>query len=660
MNPFEALGLCEETLKALNDLGFQEPTPVQAQTIPLALSTERDLTVLAQTGTGKTAAFGLPLLELIEIKNKQVQGLILAPTRELCVQISRDLQAFSKYAKGMRITAVYGGANIRTQIADIRKGTQVIVATPGRLIDLIERGAVRLEHVTNVVLDEADEMLNMGFQEDLSTILKETPEHKKTWLFSATMSAPVKRIAKSYMNEWEDVVIGRENSAASQLAHKYCVVHGKDKHPALRRFIDVDPDLFAIVFCRTKLGAQRLAERLIKEGYDADSLHGDLSQDQRDKVMGRYRQRSLQLLIATDVAARGIDVNEVTHVFHYDLPNDLESYTHRSGRTGRAGKKGVSLSILGKGDVRKIQRFQNELKVEFTHIPVPTGPEICEMQLMALIQKIKNVKVNTKEIARFMPAIQEALGELEPMELMERLVAIEFTRFIDQYRNAKDLNASVDKSSRSRDGGGRDDSNMRSLRINLGRYDDMEPGRMLAHLCNASGVDGDSFGRIKLNDAYSVVDIQAEHFEDVLNAINGTDYHGRQIEASETQERGSDRGGRGGFRGGSRNRAGGRPHKRSAGRSSGRKNSGGRRPFSDERSSSDRRSSGKRFSKTGSKGRSSEPFKRNSSTSSAESGEGGKKKRSFKGVGGKKKVGKKSSATAKAKGKRNKYKNLKK
>jgi ATP-dependent RNA helicase DeaD len=627
MNPFEALGLGQETLNALKDLGFQEPTPVQQNTIPLALSSDKDLTVLAQTGTGKTAAFGLPLLELVDPSSRSTQCLVLAPTRELCVQISKDLMDFAKYRKGISVVAVYGGANIRTQMSQLSKGAHIIVATPGRLLDLINRRAVRLESTTLVVLDEADEMLNMGFQEDLTSILENTPKEKKTWLFSATMNKDVKRIAKGYMNASEEVVIGRENSASSQIEHKYCVVHGKDKHPALRRFIDWDPEMFAIVFCRTKLGAQRLAERLIKEGYDADSLHGDLSQDQRDKVMGRYRQRTLQLLIATDVAARGIDVNEVTHVIHYDLPNDIESYTHRSGRTGRAGKKGISLSILGKGEVRKIKQFQSQLKATFTHVQVPDGSDICERQLMSLIKKIKQISVNTAEIARFMPAIEEQLGDLPKSELMERLVAIEFNRFLEQYRNAKDLNISLDKNDARSNRRNREDGETKQLFLNLGRADGFDRGRMLAHLCNTSSMDGDSFGRIDLQEVFTTVEVNEQHFGDVLASFHNQTYQGRPVEAREADDNRRGRAGRGrsrsnGPRGGG-NRSGGRGYK----------------------------------SKTRFGGKERAPFKRTTrGESSNEDTPAQKKKRSFKGVGGKKK-----SAHSKTKGKpRNKYKNLKK
>lgn len=626
MNPFEALGLSTETLKALSDLGFSEPTPVQEQTIPLALQSDNDLTVLAQTGTGKTAAFGLPMIELIQPSSKQTQSLILAPTRELCVQISKDIGDFSKYKKNMAVVAVYGGANIRTQIAQLKKGAQVIVATPGRLLDLIQRDAVDLQHTRLVVLDEADEMLNMGFQEDLTSILEHTPREKKTWLFSATMNKDVKRIAKGYMRSSEQVLVGRENSASTQIEHRYCVVHGRDKHPALRRFIDFDPELFAIVFCRTKLGAQRLAERLIKEGYDADSLHGDLSQDQRDKVMGRYRQRSLQLLVATDVAARGIDVNEVTHVIHYDLPNDIESYTHRSGRTGRAGRTGISLSILGKGEVRKIKQFQSQLKVDFNHIQVPNGADICEKQLFSLISKIKKTEVDPTEISRFLPAIDEALGSLSKQELMERLVAMEFSRFLDQYRYAKDLNVSLDGRSSRSDGKQRTGQEMGKMILNIGRMDGFDRGRMLAHICNTTGLDGDAIGKIALSESSTIVDIDKEFVHDAIASFRDHVYQGRPVHAKVAEDRG------------------------------GRTQRKGRSGSSDR----PRKAGGRRYkSKTRFGAKEREPFRRNKKSSdepNASSSGSGKRKRSFKGVGGKKK-----SADRKTKGKpRNKYKNLKK
>ncbi|MFZ1330974.1 MAG: DEAD/DEAH box helicase, partial [Flavobacteriales bacterium] len=373
MSTFEELGLRAELLRSLTDIGFTTPTPVQEKAIPLMLKTEKDVVALAQTGTGKTAAFGLPMLEFLDPQDRSIQGLILAPTRELCVQISKDMEKFAANMKGTRIVAVYGGSSIRDQIRDIQRGAQIIVATPGRLLDLLGRKAVDLSTVDVVVLDEADEMLNMGFQEDLTEILQTTPPDKRTWLFSATMSNDVRRIAKRYMREFEELSIDRSEKTAQAIDHQYSVVHSKDRYAALKRFIDADPDLFGIVFCRTKHETQDLATSLVKDGYNADAIHGDLSQAQRDHVMGRYRARSIRMLIATDVAARGIDVQDVTHVIHFDLPGEAENYTHRSGRTGRAGRKGISLSIIGVRDVNKVRHLERSLKTHFTYVRIPGG-----------------------------------------------------------------------------------------------------------------------------------------------------------------------------------------------------------------------------------------------------------------------------------------------
>ena len=376
MSSFASLGIRAEILRALTDLGFEKPTPVQEKTIPVLLTSERDMVALAQTGTGKTAAFGIPLLEKIDPAQRHVQALVLAPTRELCVQITKDIEHFAKHLPGIKCVPVYGGANIREQIRGIQRGANVVVATPGRLIDLLERGAVDLGNVRVAVLDEADEMLNMGFQEDLTTILDRTPKEKRTWLFSATMSGEVRRIAKNYMREAEEISLGGGNKANESINHQYTVVMARDRYIALKRFVDADPGMFAIVFCRTKQDTQELAENLTRDGYNADAIHGDLSQQQRDRVMARYRSKSLQMLIATDVAARGIDVSNVSHVIHFDLPGEVESYTHRSGRTGRAGKTGISLSIIGSRDVFKVQNLERQLKVHFTYVRVPDGAEI--------------------------------------------------------------------------------------------------------------------------------------------------------------------------------------------------------------------------------------------------------------------------------------------
>ena len=400
MTSFSTLGLRAELLHALEEMGFTSPTPVQEQAIPRLLGSDHDLVVLAQTGTGKTAAFGLPLLEEIDPKDRSVQALVLAPTRELCVQITGDLERFSAQLPGVNPVAIYGGASIREQIRAIQRGANIIVATPGRLLDLLGRDNILdLSRVQVVVLDEADEMLNMGFQEDLTSILSATPDNKRTWLFSATMGREVRQIAKRYMHGTEELQVGERNAAAAEIKHQYTVVHSRDRYGALKRFVDADPDLFAIVFCRTKHETQQLATQLVKDGYVADAIHGDLSQAQRDHVMGRYRARTLQLLIATDVAARGIDVNDVTHVIHFDLPNEAESYTHRSGRTARAGRSGISLSIIGVRERRKVQQLERMLKTHFTYVRVPGGGDIGKAQVVAYMKKLQDVEVDHDALA---------------------------------------------------------------------------------------------------------------------------------------------------------------------------------------------------------------------------------------------------------------------
>ena len=540
MSTFTELGIRPEVLAAITELGFVTPTPVQEKAIPHLLTSERDVVALAQTGTGKTAAFGLPLLHRIDPDVRHVQALVLAPTRELCVQITRDLGLYAKNLPGVRMAAVYGGANIRDQIRTLQRGANVVVATPGRLIDLLDRGAVDLAHVRTAVLDEADEMLNMGFQEDLTTILERTPKEKRTWLFSATMSGEVRRIAKNYMRDTDEVSIGRANAAAQTIEHRYSVVMMRDRYLALKRFVDATPELFGIVFCRTKQETQELAEHLTRDGYNADALHGDLTQFQRDRVMERYRGRTLQLLVATDVAARGIDVSNVTHVIHFDLPGDLESYTHRSGRTGRAGKAGISLSIIGSKDVYKIRDLERQLRTHFVFTRVPGGSEICERQLLTLIQRIKDVEVDEEGIERFMDAVHLDLAGLDREELIKRVVSLEFNRFLEQYRNARDLNVDLarkdhnpDRQREKKDFVRGGDKPMRSLFINLGSADGFDKGRMLGYLCGITGLTNQHIGRILLKDMYSFIDIDASLFDEVIGRFGNANYKGRRVRVDE-------------------------------------------------------------------------------------------------------------------------------
>ena len=446
---FSKLGLNKNLQKAIKDLGFVEPTPIQKDTIPYLINENKDLIALAQTGTGKTAAFGLPIIEKIEINRKIPQSIILCPTRELCLQITKDMDSYAKYIKGLKITAVYGGANIQTQIRALTSGTQIVVGTPGRVIDLIKRKKLKLNDIETVVLDEADEMLNMGFKEDLDTILAETPEEKQTLLFSATMPKEVMRITKNYMFSPKTIEVARRNEGAENVEHHYYMVNARDRYKALRRICDINTGIYGIVFCRTRRETKDVADKLMQDGYNADALHGELSQSQRDHVMQRFRRKSIQLLVATDVAARGIDINELSHVINYNLPDDNEIYVHRSGRTGRAGNKGISIIIAHSRERRKIQSIEKMLKRELILKQVPNGEEICEIQLLQLVDKVVNTEVST-QINKYLPAITEKLAHLDKEELLKHFISAEFNRFLSFYKNASNLNV-TSNSATSRD-----------------------------------------------------------------------------------------------------------------------------------------------------------------------------------------------------------------
>ncbi|MEZ4739900.1 MAG: DEAD/DEAH box helicase [Flavobacteriales bacterium] len=556
MSSFEALGLRAELLRSLADIGFTTPTPVQEQAIPLMLKTEKDVVALAQTGTGKTAAFGLPMLEFLDPQDRSIQGLILAPTRELCVQISKDMERFAANMKGTRIVAVYGGASIRDQMRDIQRGAQIIVATPGRLLDLLGRQAVDLSTVDVVVLDEADEMLNMGFQEDLTEILQTTPADKRTWLFSATMSSDVRRIAKRYMREFDELSIDRSTVTAAAIQHQYTVVHSKDRFASLKRFIDADPDLFGIVFCRTKHETQDLAAALVRDGYNADAIHGDLSQAQRDHVMGRYRAHTIRLLIATDVAARGIDVQDVTHVFHFDLPGEAENYTHRSGRTGRAGRSGISLSIIGTRDVNKVRHLERSLKTHFTYVRVPGGAEIGKQQVVSYMKRLKSVEVDHEGLAELLSEARAELDAFSKEELIDRFMSMAFNRIIEAQRSSFDLNVDMSRKDHSaraeRPTSLERFSTGRQMFINLGTADGFDKGKMLGYICGISGVSGELIGRMLIKDVYSFIDIEPDHFEQVKNSFNNANYKGRTVRVDEAAGGGSGapRPAGGGYKGG--------------------------------------------------------------------------------------------------------------
>lgn len=524
MNKFEALGLNASIVKAVTELGFETPTPIQEKTIPALLTGTTDLVALAQTGTGKTAAFGLPLISLIDFNSRDTQALIMCPTRELCMQITRDLQNFTKYIHGASIVAIYGGASIEQQTREIKRGAQIVVATPGRMVDMIDRRRVNLNSVRYAVLDEADEMLNMGFKEDLDTILSETPEEKNTWLFSATMPDEVLRISKNYMNNPMELTTGVKNQGNDNIEHIYYVVQARDKYAALKRIADSNPDIFAIVFCRTRIETQEIADALIKDGYGADALHGDLSQAQRDHVMKRYRSRSLQMLVATDVAARGIDVNDVTHVINYNLPDEIENYTHRSGRTARAGKQGVSIAIINMKEVGKIKIIERIIKKKFTQGKIPTGFEACEKQLFSLVRKVHNVEVNEEEIATYMPKIYDELKDLSKEDIIKRFVSTEFNRFLDYYKNAPDLNANT-----SRDRDRPTAPGITKLFVNLGDMDKLNATTMREYISEVSGVDMNMIVNVEVKSSFSFIEVKQEAVEIISGTFKNVRYNNRNV-----------------------------------------------------------------------------------------------------------------------------------
>lgn len=533
MNKFEKFGIREELVRAIKELGFEKLTPIQEQSIPILKGGNRDFIGLAQTGTGKTAAFGLPLIELLDINSKIIQALILAPTRELCVQISNDLENYCKYLPGVKIVAVYGGASIETQISRIKKGVHIVVATPGRLTDLIRRKKIDISTIKYVILDEADEMLNMGFQEDIDSILECTPAHKQTWLFAATMPDAIHNITGKYMHNPFELTVGKKNTTAENIEHIYYVVHEHNRYTALKRIIDVNPDIFAIVFCRTKVETQDIAEKLIKDGYDADSLHGDLSQAQRDKVMQHYRDKNLQLLVATDVAARGIDVNDISHIINYQLPDEIELYTHRSGRTARAGKSGTTISIINTKDIGRIRQIEKQINRKLIYAKVPEGVEVCEQQLLALIKKIQKVEINQQGISKYLPAIFEELKDIDKTELIKRMVSLEFNRFLEYYRNAEDLNIDFSKKDHVR---GKDSySTGSSMFINLGNMDGFDNGRMLKYLIETTNLPADTFKRINIKGVYSFIDVKETQIQDVLNSFKNEVYKGRKIRVDNSE-----------------------------------------------------------------------------------------------------------------------------
>lgn len=544
MNNFQSLGLSDKIVATVTSLGFEKPTPVQKEAIPVLLEGPTDLVCLSQTGTGKTAAFGLPLIELADDQNRITQALILAPTRELCVQIKSDLVNYCKGVKPLNIVPVYGGASIQDQIKQIRKGAQIIVATPGRLMDLMDRKALDIGEVGYVVLDEADEMLNMGFKDDIDFILSHTPKTKNVWLFSATMPQEIQRISQKYMTDPYEISVGSKNKGNENITHLYMMVDDRNRYEALKRVVDINPDVFGVIFCRTKAETQDIAEKLMKDGYNADALHGDLSQAQRDKVMKAFKAKTLQLLIATDVAARGIDVSNITHVFHMNLPDEVEYYTHRSGRTARAGKSGFSIAIITRRDMHKIRQIEKKAGVQFVQTLVPTGVEVCEKRVLELVHRLHDVKINEKDIANFLPAVFAELEDLSKEEIITRFASLEFNRYFDYYSGSADLNKKAEPRDRDRDGGGKDrdggrseggrpgrheDGDYERMFMSIGKMEGLDNGKLLGFILQRCNVPKRAVGRITVKGAYSFFEADTEFADTIKNMLHGFDYKGRRI-----------------------------------------------------------------------------------------------------------------------------------
>lgn len=537
MSSFQALGLSSAILETIQQLGFETPTPVQEQAIPFLLTENRDLVALAQTGTGKTAAFGLPLVELCSNEVHTTQALVLAPTRELCVQISGDLNKFSDKVKPLNIVPVYGGASITDQIRKIRRGAHIIVATPGRLMDLMERKVINIEAIRFVVLDEADEMLNMGFKEDIDTILASASDTKKVWLFSATMPREVRKIAQAYMVDPFELTIGQQHRGNVNIEHQYIVVDDKQRYDALKRIVDYNIDIFGVIFCRTKIETQRIAENLMRDGYNADSLHGDLTQQQRDKVMGAFKNKTLQLLVATDVAARGIDVSNITHVIHLNLPDEIEFYTHRSGRTARAGKKGISIAIVTRRETSKIKQIEKLIDAKIEKKLIPTGEQVCQVRLLNLVHRLREVQVVEADIADFLPSVNSELADLSKEDIIKRFTSLEFNHLLDYYRGAPDLNQS--KTAEYEHFEERFTTGDR-LFINLGKMDGLDKGRLLSLVCDRSGVKGRDIGKIDVKGAYSFFEVEKSLSETVRQHLHGFEYKGRMVRIELTGDRPSE------------------------------------------------------------------------------------------------------------------------
>lgn len=541
MSTFLELGLKEPINKALTDLGYETPTVIQQKAIPQIISSTDDLKAFAQTGTGKTAAFSLPIIELADTNNSNTQAIILSPTRELAVQIGNNIKEFAKYIPKMKVVTVYGGANIDEQIKSLKRGAQIVVGTPGRTVDLINRRALKLGNIQWLVLDEADEMLNMGFKDELDKVLETTPETKQTLLFSATFPKEVESIAKNYMIQPVEITSGQKNTGSDDVSHEYYIVTEKTRYPALKRIADLNPNIYAIIFCRTRRETQEVADKLIKDGYNADALHGELSQAQRDSVMGKFRKKNIQLLVATDVAARGLDVNNLSHVINHKLPDQIENYTHRSGRTGRAGNKGISIVLTNHKEKGRIGAIERIIKRKFVHAQIPDGKEICENQLMHLIDKVTTTEINKSEIEDFLPSIYKKLDDFTREELIQRFVSLEFNSFLSYYENAIDLNqlSSQKESSRGQRGS---NENMTRFFINIGRKDKLNPARLIGLINDQNITDHIEIGAIDILDTFSFFEVEKKYTEKTLDAfsLNQPTFNGREVNIEITKkERGS-------------------------------------------------------------------------------------------------------------------------
>ncbi|WP_127133148.1 DEAD/DEAH box helicase [Pseudoflavitalea rhizosphaerae] len=558
MTTFDALGLDARLVQATDALGYKNPTPIQEQAIPVLLSGTKDLVGLAQTGTGKTAAFGLPLLHLVDEKQRHPQALVVCPTRELCLQIVTEMEGFKKFLPQMYVAAVYGGASIGQQIRELKRGVQIVVATPGRLIDLIERKAINLEEIKYVVLDEADEMLNMGFKDDIEFILQNTPNREATWLFSATMPPEIKRVSKRYMKEPFEITVGKVNTANKNIDHQYYVTSAQHRYQALKRLIDFNPGIYGIIFTRTKADAQEIAEKLTREGYDIDALHGDLTQQQRDKVMGEFREKTLQLLIATDVAARGIDVKDITHVINYELPDDVEVYTHRSGRTGRAGNTGICMSIVHVRETGKMRQIQSIVQAPFHKLEIPSGKDVCRKQFYHFMDKLLQTDISHGDYETYVPMLEEKFADMSKEEILKRVAAMEFDRFLKYYENAEDLNVRPDarrermdrgmdrgrferggdrtrRDTRGREYGGGGD--YARLFVNLGTKDGFYKASFLQFILDMSDLRKDVLGRIDMKEMNSWIEIDKRAASQMIRAIDGKNYKGRRIRMNDADSR---------------------------------------------------------------------------------------------------------------------------